>query len=152
MEENNKKSLDKKRIERYVEKLEHLKKIMKEFHKWIKDIDDKLFLASDLKEQFGIYHGFQIMVEIITDIIAMMVKDVKIKPKDDYTNINCLKEQHLISEELSSGLRKLNGLKNVLVHDYNGIDDLLAFKSINEGYPYIKEFYEVIRDWLKKHS
>jgi uncharacterized protein YutE (UPF0331/DUF86 family) len=152
MEENNKIPLDNKRIERYIEKLEHFNKIMKKLVEWIEYLDDNRFLALDLKEQFGIYHAFQIIIEIITDLIAMVVKDLKVKPKDDYSNINCLKEQKFLSGELSSSLRKLNGLRNILVHDYNGIDDLLAFKGLKENTRFIKEFYEVMREWLKKNS
>jgi len=151
MEENKRISLANKRIERYVEKLEHFNKISNKLNDWVKNLDGNGFLDLDLKEQFGIYHAFQIIIEIITDLIAMAVKDLKVRPKDDYSNIESLKERGFLSEELSLTLRKLNGLRNILVHDYNGIDDLLAFKSIKESISVIKEFHKVMREWLKKN-
>ncbi|MBD3256160.1 MAG: DUF86 domain-containing protein [Candidatus Lokiarchaeota archaeon] len=152
MEEDNNKSLGKKRIERYIEKFEHLKKLNNKLNEWTKSLDEEGFVALDLKEQYGIYHAFQIIAEIITDLIAMSVKDLKIKPKDDYSNIDCLKEQNFISEDLSKELKKVNGLKNILVHDYNGIDDSLAFKNIKEDINIIKHFQKVVQEWLKKNS
>lgn len=153
MEKNNNKiHLESKRIERYIEKLEHFNKLMEKLQEWIKDLDEIKFIESDLKDQFGIYHAFQIIIEIIADIIAMVTKDIKIKPKDDYSNIDCLQEQNFISEQLSIKLRKVNGLRNILVHNYNGLDDLLAYKGIKENINSLKEFYKVVNKWLKKNS
>ena len=151
-EESNNYKIDKNRIERYIEKLEHLNEIFKELNEWTKNLEENEILNLDLKEKFGIYHASQIITEIITDIIAMVTKDLKIKPKDDYSNINYLKEKELLSEGLTLNLKKLNGLRNVLVHDYNGLDDRLAFKGIKEYNPFIEQFKEVIKKWLKKIS
>ncbi|MHA1756966.1 MAG: DUF86 domain-containing protein [Promethearchaeota archaeon] len=152
MPENHKKSLNKKRIERYIEKLEHFTKIKENLEKWTENLNAESFIKTDLKEQFAIYHAFQVIAEIITDLIAMMIKDLKIKPKDDNSNINYLKEQKFLSENLASRLQKINGLKNVLVYDYNSIDEYRAFKKIKENLQFINEFFEVIKEWLKKNS
>ena len=151
MTKKNKNSLDNSRFERYIEKLDYFRKLMDKLEEWVKDIDANSFISLDLKEQFGIYHIFQIIVEIITDLIAMICKDLKIKPKDDYSNINYLREYEILSEELSDRLRKINGLRNVLVHNYNGLDDMLAFKSIKENILYIKKIHEVFQKWLRKN-
>jgi uncharacterized protein YutE (UPF0331/DUF86 family) len=152
MEGKNKINIDDTRLERYIEKLEHFKKLALKLEKWIENVDEEKFVSLDLKEQFAIYHAFQILVEITTDLIAMTVKDLKFKPRDDYSNIKCLKEQNFISEELSERLRRVNGLRNVIVHDYNGIDEILAFKEINENFYFMKKFYDVMKKWLKKNS
>jgi len=81
MTKKNKNSLDNSRFERYIEKLDYFRKLMDKLEEWVKDIDANSFISLDLKEQFGIYHIFQIIVEIITDLIAMICKDLKIKPK-----------------------------------------------------------------------
>lgn len=152
MEGKKKINIDDTRLERYIEKLEHFKKLALKLEKWTENVDKEKFVSLDLKEQFGIYHAFQILVEITTDLIAMTVKDLKFKPRDDYSNIKCLKEQNFISEELSERLRRVNGLRNVIVHDYNGIDEILAFKEINENFYFMKKFYDVMKKWLKKNS
>lgn len=150
-EENNKIYLDNKRIERYIEKLERFNKLMEHLKEWTKNVNEEIFFTNlDLKEQFGIYHAYQIIVEIMTDIIAMTVKDLKIKPRDDYSNINILKEKNFFSEKIASKLRKANGLRNSLVHDYNGVDDKTAYKGIKNYFNYLEKFYDVINQWLKK--
>ena len=151
-EESNNSRIDKNRIERYIEKLEHLNKLFKKLNEWTITLEENEFLNLDLKEKFGIYHASQILTEIITDIIAMVTKDLKVKPKDDYSNIEYLEENQLISKELAINLKKLNGLRNVLVHDYNGLDDRIAFRGIKEYNPSIEQFKEVIKEWLKKVS
>ncbi len=151
-EENNKIYLDNKRIERYIEKLEHFNKLMELLKEWTKNINEEIFFTNlDLKEQFGIYHAYQIIVEIMTDIIAMAVKDLKIKPRDDYSNINILKEKFFFSEKIASKLREANGLRNSLVHDYNGVDDKAAYKGIKNYINYLEKFYDLINQWLKKN-
>ncbi|HIE31062.1 MAG TPA: DUF86 domain-containing protein, partial [Methanosarcinales archaeon] len=37
-----------------------------------------------------------------------------------------------LNQMLPENLKRANGLRNVLVHEYNGIDDLLAFESVRE--------------------
>ena len=150
--ESNNSQIDNSRIERYIEKLEHLDKLFKKLNEWISNIEENEFLSLDLKEKFGIYHASQIIIEIITDIIAMVTKDLKVKPKDDYTNIDYLQEINFLPKELSVNLKKLNGLRNVLAHDYDGLDDRLAFKGIKEYNPSIEQFKELIKKWLKKVS
>lgn len=144
--------LNRERIERYVDKLEHFGMLMDKIEEWMDGLDQESFLSLDLIKRFGIYHAAQTSIENMTDIIAMVIKDIKIKPKDDYSNIDCLEEKGLISEGLAAGLRKLNGLRNVFVHEYNGVDDLLAYSSIIQHFDYLKQFKEVIKAWLKKNS
>lgn len=152
MEDDNIVSLRKERIERYIEKMEHLHRYHQSLKKWVRNVDKKGFLSLKMKDQFAIYHGFQLIIEIITDLIAMLVKDLKIKPKDDYSNIECLQEQKILSETLSKNIKKMNGLRNVIVHDYNGMDELLAFNGIKENLKNVKKFDEVMRKWLRKNS
>jgi len=152
---NNKKrsiELNKERIKRYKEKLEYFNIIILNLQSWIKEIKIKDFENLSLKEQFSIYHAFQIISELIADFAAMIVKDLNKIPKNDYFNLDLLVEQKLISNEAANDLKKANGLRNRIVHNYNGIDDNIAFKGIKEGINTFNKFEEALEDWLKKHS
>jgi len=47
----------------------------------MKDVTDKMFKTeSELQKRYSIYHGFQIAVEIISDVAAMIIKDEKVLP------------------------------------------------------------------------
>lgn len=151
MEEENKKLLlDKKRIERYNEKLEHLTQNFENLEKWTKDVNADYFERElDLIKQYGIYHAFQIAVEVTTDIIAMIVKDIKKVPKDDYTNIRIVMKNEIITKPLSSQLREANGLRNRIVHNYNDIESFIAFDSLKGLISSLRSFKEEILEWLK---
>ncbi|MCK4287149.1 MAG: DUF86 domain-containing protein, partial [Candidatus Lokiarchaeota archaeon] len=60
----------------------------------------------------------------------MIVKDVKLIPKDDYSNINIIKNKKIVNSDLAAKLREANGLRNRIVHDYNGLDNEIAYNRL----------------------
>ena len=89
--------IHKDRLKRYKEKLEYSKKLLIYLKEWKKNVGEYDFSVKlDLREQFSIYHAFQMISEITADLIAMAVKDLSIVPKNDYTNIDVLEEKHLL--------------------------------------------------------
>jgi uncharacterized protein YutE (UPF0331/DUF86 family) len=142
--------MEKKRIKRYDEKLEFLTQLIENLDKWTNDIDEAEFNNNiNLIHQYGIYHAFQLAIETVLDLIAMMVKDSKHLTKDNYTNIELLENESLISHTLSKDLRESVGLRNRIVHDYNGLDSSIAYKSLIKLKISIKDFKEEISKWLK---
>jgi len=76
------------RIKRYSDKIEYLSQTIENLCVWIDGIDSKEFVERiNLQKQYGIYHAFQIGIDGITDLVAMMVKDLRTIPKDVYSNI-----------------------------------------------------------------
>ena len=144
--------MEEERIKRYTDKLDYLNQTIEYLYKWTEGINSKAFGETiRLQEKYGIYHAFQIVIEIITDLIAMMVKDLKSIPKDDYTNIGIIQQKKIINSELSAKLREANGLRNRIVHEYNGLDDNLAYNRLKLLLEYFKEFNTVVKEWLKKN-
>jgi uncharacterized protein YutE (UPF0331/DUF86 family) len=78
----------------------------------------------------------------------MIIKDSNEIPKDDYTNILKLTNLKIINPSLSKKLKEINGLRNRIAHDYNGLDDIIAIKSIINLLDSIHEFEEEIKKWL----
>lgn len=134
------------RKERYNQKLNELK-------------DRVVFLESHLswKEEFlsnrvlkkAVYKEFQEAAEIISDIIAMIVKDCNFSVEDDYKNIEIV-SNFINIESIKNELKSINGLRNILVHEYNGINDSLAYDSITSFLPAIKKFITLVEEWLRK--
>jgi len=158
------------RKERYNQKLNELK-------------DRVVFLESHLswKEEFlsnrvlkkAVYKEFQEAAEIISDIIAMIVKDCNFSVEDDYKNIEIV-SNFINIESIKNELKSINGLRNILVHPYgceskmgyevahsivvgNGvrgggqrINDSLAYDSITSFLPAIKKFITLVEEWLRK--
>lgn len=142
--------MEEERIKRYSGKIEYLNQTIENLCDWIDSIDSKEFVESiNLQKQYGIYHAFQIGIEIITDLVAMMVKDLRTIPKDDYSNIKIIENKKIISSNLAAKLREANGLRNRIVHDYNGLDDSIAYNRIKLLLNHFKEFKVNVKEWLK---
>jgi len=74
------------------------------------------------------------------DIVAMFCKDLGITVKDDYSNIDELEALDLFQKELLRNLRRLNGVKNALVHRYNKIEEEQIIKEKENFVNILKEF------------
>ena len=88
-------------------------------------------------------------VEIASDIAAMLVKDFGFAVEDDYRNFEILGNKLGLEEKIVLALKKANGLRNVLVHEYNGIIDEQAYESISELLPFLREFESKVRRWAE---
>lgn len=144
--------MEEERIKRYNDKLEYLNQTIENLNDWTESIDSKEFIERlELQKQYGIYHAFQIGIEIITDLVSMIVKDIKLIPKDDYSNINIIKNKKIVSADLAAKLREANGLRNRIVHDYNGLDNEIAYNRLTNLLEYFQEFKVKAKEWLKKN-
>jgi len=110
-----------------------------------------LFLV-DEKSKLASYKAFQEIVEASMDILAMMIKDQKLIPKDDYSNIEIANNKKLLTSELCTTLKDMNGLRNRIVHEYNGLADNIALRSMKRLLPQITNFMEQVEKWLKKQN
>jgi len=142
--------MDIERISRYKDKLNIISERKQDIEEWVSGYDSSDFIE-DKKTRLAVYKSFQELVEASFDIAAMACKDLKIIPKDDYTNIDLLFEKKFINSNLKNSLSESNGLRNRLVHRYNGLDDSLAFDSIMEHLTSILDFSEAIEKWLRSN-
>lgn len=69
----------------------------------------------------ALYKEYQELVEAASDVCAMILKEEGMMIKDDYTNLEGLR--FLFVPEMIKGLKRANGLRNVLVHEYSGVID-----------------------------
>ena len=142
--------MDLERIGRYKDKLNIISERAQDIEEWVRGYDSSNFI-DDKKTRFAVYKAFQELVEASFDITAMACKDLKIIPKDDYTNIDILFEKKIIDSNLRNALYGSNGLRNWLVHRYNQLNDAMAFDSIKEHLQAISYFGEAIEKWLRSN-
>ena len=141
--------MEEERKKRYNEKLERLVQTVENLNDWTEGIDDKEFEEEvELVKKYGIYHAFQISVEIIADIAAMTVKDSNIIPKDDYSNLDVLRNKKIIVASLAEQLKEADGLRNRIVRDYNGLNNKIAYNRILDLLKTIEKFKGAIDKWL----
>jgi uncharacterized protein YutE (UPF0331/DUF86 family) len=138
--------MDEDRVRRYRDKINLISKRSTEIREWTAISPEKFEI--DEKTKLATYKAFQEVAEACTDIVAMILKDLGIPPKDDYANIETLKGQTSLNSLES--LAEANGLRNRLVHRYNTTDDLLAFESIGEILPDITKLIKGVKKWIKE--
>lgn len=138
--------MDKERLVRYTDKLDHAEGRIERYRRWSEAA------LTEEKDRFACYKVLQEAVEALMDIAAMIVKDLDRLPKDDYANLEVLAEQGILEPALAADLAEANGLRNRLVHEYNGLDDDTALRSGNRLVPRLQESIEVIRKWLSETS
>lgn len=84
------------------------------------------------------------------DLLAMMLKDEGLVPKDDYSNIDLILEKKIMDKKLSDVLKESNGLRNRVIHEYNGLNSEIAYKSMLELLPSFDAFLGTVEKWLQK--
>ncbi|MGM0510906.1 MAG: DUF86 domain-containing protein [Thermoplasmatota archaeon] len=134
--------MDKERLLRYKEKISVIAERRDNIRSWI--VDD------DVKSNLAVYKAYQEMIEALTDIFAMMLKDMGGLVEDDYSNIEKMEDKGLLDDKQEGLLKEANGLRNRLVHEYNGIEKKIAMESIKRINSQIEEILEDVRGWIKK--
>jgi uncharacterized protein YutE (UPF0331/DUF86 family) len=126
--------MDPLRKTRYHDKIEYL-------HKNIADVKDSY---SNELEKKGIFYSIQTSIETVIDLVAMLTKDLGYTIKADSDNIDLLCDHFDLSPDLGSRLKTANGLRNILVHRYNGVEDEIVFNAITEIRSILTEWLEII--------
>ena len=85
-------------------------------------------------------------------MLAMILKDSSVPPTDSYSNIEKALNIGVINVNQSMALREANGLRNRLVHMYNGIDMAAFVQSATKLLPRLEESLEMITGWLQAQS
>ncbi len=118
-------------------------------------IDNIKGLPFDPKNEFekrGIFYSLQTSIESIVDLIAMLVKDLGIEVKDDPTNISEIVKKRNLEPELGEKLKKANGLRNILIHRYNDIDEQIVLNSVDEVKDLLFKWLDVVEAILDEFA
>ena len=110
-------------------------------------------LPDNLEEPFmkdALYYRLQTSIEATTDIASMLCKDLGKNVSDDYSNIECLRKMDVISEQMAGRLKKINGLRNILVHKYNGLREDIILDNQEIIIETLEDFVENVEKILSK--
>jgi len=76
----------------------------------------------------GLYKRLEYILQNIFDICAILNRDLKLGvPMNDDAIIGNLVESGFLDPEMGELLKDMKGLRNILVHQYGKINDLLVF-------------------------
>ena len=133
------------RYQRYLDKINLCESRIVHVKKWISE-DNR-----ELKTILATYKGIQEIIESLTDIISMILKDNKSSVNDDYTNFKKIVETGILNKKDQTILDEANGLRNRLIHNYNGIDDEMAITSFKSLLPSISNIIELLKKWIQNN-
>ena len=132
--------MDQLRNKRYQDKIQHIFDYIQEL-----PLEPKNEL-----EKRGIFYSLQTSIEAMTDLIAMLVKDLGIQVKDDNINISEIVKVRNLDFELGEKLKKANGLRNIIVHRYNEIDEQIILESVEEVKDLLLRWIEIIEECINE--
>lgn len=134
--------MDELRSKRYKDKIQHI----------FDYIQDLPLIPKNELEKRGIFYSLQTSIEAMVDLIAMLVKDLGIQVKDDNNNINEIIKIKKLNPELGEKLSQANGLRNIIVHRYNAVDDQIILDSVQEVKDLLLKWVRIIEDSLNDIS
>jgi len=134
--------MDEIRLKRYRDKINYI----------IDNINDLPIKPNNIFEKRGIFYSIQTAIESVIDLVAMLVKDLGIQVKDDETNIIEIIEKKNLNPELGKKLKKANGLRNILVHRYNNVDDQIILDSVEEIKELLYQWIDIVEEIINAIS
>ncbi|MHA1234912.1 MAG: type VII toxin-antitoxin system HepT family RNase toxin [Promethearchaeota archaeon] len=126
--------MDELRKKRYRDKIQHI-------FDYIQDLPVE---PKNELEKRGIFYSLQTSIEALVDLTAMLVKDLGVQVKEDNFNISEIVKIKKLNPELGEKLKKANGLRNIIVHRYNAIDEQIILDSVQEVKDLLLIWIEVI--------
>ncbi len=96
----------------------------------------------------GVLYRVQTSIDAAIDMAAMLVRDIGIEVGDDYENIDILKEKGVIDAELAGELKRLNGMRNAIVHKYGIVDTQLILQNLENAKEQLHRFVNIIEGEL----
>jgi uncharacterized protein YutE (UPF0331/DUF86 family) len=70
-------------------------------------------------------------------------------PQDYFDSFLALSREGIVSEELSRRVAKSAGLRNVLAHEYDAVDERQVYAAIKFALTDVPEYLRSILSWLK---
>lgn len=138
-------AIDEKTIKHLLEYLEGEIKIIQESHV-TKEVLDKDEILSDATK-----HRMQVAIEAAINIAEHIVAGLNLgKPEFAKELFPLLVKAEIIDEGLSQRLQNAVGLRNVIVHMYTQVDQVILAESATEGLDDLREFAKKVSEFLEK--
>ena len=131
------------KLTRLEENLKALKAIKSSY-----TLDD---ILSDKVDEWGLRYGLMESIQIIIDIACHLAAEKNLGSPKNYSEcISVLISNKYIKENLGDKLKRMIGLRNLLVHDYGIIDSKKLYDYLDH-LDDINAFIYAVRDILGNH-
>ena len=87
----------------------------------------------------------QIAIEAVIDICHMLVRELRLGlPSEEDDVFEKLSQAGVISSQMVATLKRMKGLRNILVHEYGRVDDRIVYDQAHKGIQDFMRFKEEI--------
>ena len=98
----------------------------------------------------GIYKRMEFAIENIIDICSIINSDLRLSiPEKEESFVESLVNFGILTQDMAEKIRRMKGFRNIIVHRYGRIDDILAHKILTEHMEDFYEFIELIERFLE---
>jgi uncharacterized protein YutE (UPF0331/DUF86 family) len=106
--------------------------------------------VKEWKSQRVIERTLQMMVETCIDIASHIIADMKFRVPDSYADIfQVLAENSILAEKLASELERMAKFRNVVVHDYDKVDEEIVIGILRNHLDDFDRFKDAVVIFLK---
>ena len=106
--------------------------------------------AKDWKSQRIIERTLQMMVETCIDIAGHIIADMKFRVPVSYADsFHVLAENDIVNESLSASLEKMAKFRNIVVHDYDRVDEEIVIGILRKNLDDFTIFKDAVVSFLK---
>lgn len=93
----------------------------------------------------------QILVEAVVDVCSLLVSGLRLGlPGEEDDLFQKLLAHGVLSEEMTATVRRMKGLRNLLVHEYGRINDEIVFETISHRLGDFEAFRREILGFLRR--
>lgn len=95
----------------------------------------------------------QISIECVIDVCGLFVSGLRLGlPAEEDDLFEKLEQSGLISSDAARRLRSMKGFRNILVHEYGGIDNSIVFTMATRGLRDFEVFKNEMLQALQRHG
>lgn len=138
--------MDPPRARRYLMKCDHGRERLAQAVEWSQRG------RKDIVHRLAAYKAFQEAAEAAADLLAMALTDAGRPPTDDYSNVERAVREGILSAALAPAIVEATGLRNRLVHEYDGVDALRAADAIARLAAALGSCYEEVEAWMRSKT
>ena len=95
----------------------------------------------------------EVAIESLIDVSAMIVSSQKLGlPANEENIFDILIENGILSKKLGEILKDMKGFRNILIHRYAHIDDVIVHHNLNNFLDDFYEFKDAIESYMSKQK
>ncbi|MFH0701231.1 MAG: DUF86 domain-containing protein [Candidatus Woesearchaeota archaeon] len=117
--------------ERIKDKIKEIEKYLMQLEEIVPDSLEEY--QEDFKTKAACERYLERLVEAAEDLAFLVIKHLDLEsPEEEKEIFKILSRTKIISSDLSDGLKRAKGMRNILAHKYGEIDDEVTFVAATE--------------------